>query len=96
MAEELWVEGAGGKRGAEGPAGWQRVGWTEVVQAEWVVWAKRWAGQRGGIAVEGVWGVRHRGLCGVGAVGRGSWLEERAGGQRGPNGQRGRWVEEAI
>ena len=24
------VEGAGGKRGAEGPAGWQRVGWTEV------------------------------------------------------------------
>ena len=36
MAEELWVEGAGGKRGAEGPAGWQRVGWTEVVRAEWV------------------------------------------------------------
>ena len=60
VAEELWVEGAGGKRGAEGPAGWQRVGWTEVVRAEWVVWAKRWAGQRG-VAGEGVWGVKQRG-----------------------------------
>ena len=61
-----------------------------------MIWAKRCTGQRGGVAGEGVWGVRQRGLGGVGAVGRGSWLEERAGGQRGPDGQRGRWVEEAI
>ena len=60
VAEELWEEGAGGKRLAEGPGGWQRVGWTEVGRAEWVVWAKVWAGQRGGVVGLGRWaeGVR--------------------------------------
>ena len=32
MGRGSWWE----ERGAEGPAGWQRVGWTEVVRAEWV------------------------------------------------------------
>ena len=60
MVEELWEEGAGGKRLAEGPGGWQRVGWTEVGRAEWVVWAKVWAWQRGGVMGLGRWaeGVR--------------------------------------
>ena len=86
MAEELWVEGAGGKRG---PEVWQRVG-VDRGGVGRVGGLGKAMGWEEGVAVgEGVWGVRQRGLGGVGAVGRGIWWEERASGQRGPVGRGG-------
>ena len=94
VAVELWVEGAGGKRGQRGPQvgrGWGGQRWCEQ---------SGWFGQsdglgRGGLRVKG-FGVLSRGVgwrrsCGYRElVGReGQWA-------KGAGGQRGRWVEKAI